>query len=687
MNMKRKKKAPVFLRSLFISILVFSLSILSFFIPLTTRLDFLLYDYAMRLTSSFTHPSDAISLVLLDQESIDWALQEKGWNWPWPREAYGDIVRYFNLANAASLTFDVLFTEPSLYGNADDENFAQACRENGKVVHTFYYSDKNKPPLLPIPSIRQSAALLGDVTGTSDEDKVARRVKNFTTYNEEKIPSLGLAPLLAAGIAVETDRAENPKGQLLRFQENLERYVPYSASDILQSYYAIQRGDAPLLEVEQFAESFIFFGFFAPGLFDITATPISTAYPGVGVHVTQLDNYLQNSFIKEIPFILLALALLLSSFASILPIGIHEKLASNARYAKLSGLLTSLSFIFLIASYSLVYFFLFYKGVYVPLASFFVSLFLGFAISVIISYTQEGKQRRYIKNAFKQYLSPIVIEQLIANPDKLKLGGERRNLSIFFSDVQGFTSISEKLNPSDLTSLLNDYLSEMTDIILASGGTIDKYEGDAIIAFWNAPLDLENHAQAALEAAVKCQSKLDAMRPELEKRAGQVFLMRIGINTGEAVVGNMGSHSRFDYSMLGDSVNLAARLEGFNKQFDSYTMCSEATKNAAQRHGCRLRFRELGKAAVVGKSQAVRVFEPMTEVAYENKKQSIDIFEKALKAFYDGDFLAAKELFTSIAATDPPAKKYLEKIIFYENNPLSEEEKKNWEGIWVATTK
>ncbi|HBG36497.1 MAG TPA: hypothetical protein DDW88_05475, partial [Treponema sp.] len=144
MNMKRKKKAPVFLRSLFISILVFSLSILSFFIPLTTRLDFLLYDYAMRLTASFTHPSDAISLVLLDQESIDWALQEKGWNWPWPREAYGDIVRYFSLANAASLTFDVLFTEPSLYGNADDENFAQACRENGKVVHTFYYSDKNK---------------------------------------------------------------------------------------------------------------------------------------------------------------------------------------------------------------------------------------------------------------------------------------------------------------------------------------------------------------------------------------------------------------------------------------------------------------------------------------------------------------------------------------------------------------
>jgi adenylate cyclase len=227
----------------------------------------------------------------------------------------------------------------------------------------------------------------------------------------------------------------------------------------------------------------------------------------------------------------------------------------------------------------------------------------------------------------------------------------------------------------------------MTDIILASGGTIDKYEGDAIIAFWNAPLDLENHAQAALEAAVKCQSKLDAMRPELEKRAGQVFLMRIGINTGEAVVGNMGSHSRFDYSMLGDSVNLAARLEGFNKQFDSYTMCSEATKNAAQRHGCRLRFRELGKAAVVGKSQAVRVFEPMTEAAYEDKKQSIDIFEKALKAFYDGDFLAAKKLFASIAATDPPAKKYLEKIIFYENNPLSEEEKKNWEGIWVATTK
>jgi len=195
----------------------------------------------------------------------------------------------------------------------------------------------------------------------------------------------------------------------------------------------------------------------------------------------------------------------------------------------------------------------------------------------LIYYTTEGRQKAFIKSAFKQYLSPAVIEQIIVHPERLKLGGERRELSIFFSDLEGFTGLSEGLDPEALTNLLNVYLTAMTDIIQEEGGTVDKYEGDAIIAFWNAPLEQQDHAVRCVRAVLRCQAKLAEMRPKFKEIIGKDLKMRIGVNTGHAVVGNMGSHSRFDYTMIGDAVNLAARLEGINKQFGTYVLISEST--------------------------------------------------------------------------------------------------------------
>ncbi len=218
-------------------------------------------------------------------------------------------------------------------------------------------------------------------------------------------------------------------------------------------------------------------------------------------------------------------------------------------------------------------------GFWLPLMVQEAAVILAVAMGLLVNYATEGRQKKFIKNAFKQYLSPAVIEQLIQHPERLQLGGERKVLSIFFSDLQGFTSISEGLAPEDLTVLLNEYLSAMTDIIQAEGGTVDKYEGDAIIAFWNAPLDIPDHAQRVVRAALECQRTLAEMRPAIRSRIGKDLLMRIGINTGPAVVGNLGSHTRFDYTMLGDAVNLAARLEGANKEFGTYTMISQATRD------------------------------------------------------------------------------------------------------------
>ncbi len=241
------------------------------------------------------------------------------------------------------------------------------------------------------------------------------------------------------------------------------------------------------------------------------------------------------------------------------------------------------------------------RGFWLPLLAPAAAAALALIGGVLLNYAVEGRQKRYIRSAFRQYLSEAVIAQLVADPSRLTLGGEQRTLSIFFSDLQGFTGISEKLNPRELTSLLNEYLSAMTDIIQDAGGTVDKYEGDAIIAFWNAPLPLADHAARAVRAALLCQARLADIRPDLKARYGSELRMRIGVNTGPVVVGNMGSHNRFNYTILGDAANLASRLEGINKQFGTFTLISEATQaELAVAAENEIAVRELGRVAVVG---------------------------------------------------------------------------------------
>ena len=666
------------------------------------------YDSRMVRTASSHGPSDEIAVVLLDQDSLDWAQQELGWSWPWPRSAYGDIVSYFNLGGAASLAFDVLFTEPSVYGPQDDQAFAQACAEYGRVVQTVYFEASQgwdslwkeafpQPPLqndlaqasaissdedllFPIDSIATSAAVLGNITGSSDWDKVIRRAKAYRPYQSYLVPTLGVAPLFAAGEDGPDPDLEPKNGRLLRFQPSLDSYVPYSAGQILQSYYAIQAGQEPLLESDMFQDMYVFFGFYAPGLFDICTTPMSAVYPGVGVHITQLDNYLQDSFLSPTTFPVEVALVVVLAFLGAVPLSLAEIFRLHKLNVVVSVAWVAIfCLLFVVLSYGV-----FAAGFVLPMMPPLVALVLAFFSAMVVSYRQEGRQRRYLKSAFRHYLSPAVIDTLIAHPESLVLGGERRHISIFFSDVQGFTSISERLSPEELTSLLNDYLSQMTDILLESGGTIDKYEGDAIIAFWNAPVELPDHGRRAVEAMIHCQEKLAQLRLELEQRAGGPFHMRVGINTGDAVVGNMGSSSRFDYTMLGDSVNLAARLEGLNKQFGTYSMCSAASKEEAQEFGTELCFRELARVAVVGKKEAVTVFEPMTSTEYVGRQAVLEAFSQGLQLFYQGKFQEALEAFSAIQKEDAPAAHYVVKCRELLENPP---DLSSWEGVWVATSK
>jgi adenylate cyclase len=227
---------------------------------------------------------------------------------------------------------------------------------------------------------------------------------------------------------------------------------------------------------------------------------------------------------------------------------------------------------------------------------------------------------------------------------------------------------------------LNDYLTAMTDIIIEERGTVDKYEGDAIIAFWNAPLDVPDHGERAVRAALRCQEMLAELRPEFENRFHCLIKMRIGLNSGSAVVGNFGSHTKFDYTMLGDAVNLAARLEGTNKQFGTYTMISEFTRKLI---GDGFFVREIGRVMVVGKKEPVTVYEPMGEKEFKNRKKALQSFDTGLRLFYEGRFQKARDVFSSLSERDPASESYLRYCEYLMEHPPGD----GWQGIWQMESK
>jgi adenylate cyclase len=296
--------------------------------------------------------------------------------------------------------------------------------------------------------------------------------------------------------------------------------------------------------------------------------------------------------------------------------------------------------------------------------------------ATLLNYGVEGRQRRFIKGVFRHYLSPEVIERIIENPGLLSLGGEKREITSFFSDLAGFTSISERLTPEALVSFLNEFLSEMTDIILAHGGTLDKYEGDAIIAFWNAPLNQPDHASRACRAAVACQARLAELAERWTAKAGRPLTMRVGLNSGPAVVGNMGSARRFDYTAMGDTINLAARLEGACKIYGVAVLAGEETYERVREEAAA---RLIDRVRVVGKRQPVSIYEiaGLRDGLAADRVRLLESFERARAAFLRREWDAAAALFGSLA-DDRPSAVYLERCRLFRETPPPAD----WDGVF-----
>jgi adenylate cyclase len=276
----------------------------------------------------------------------------------------------------------------------------------------------------------------------------------------------------------------------------------------------------------------------------------------------------------------------------------------------------------------------------------------------------EGRDKRRIKGAFAKYLSPDVVNEIAEDPEALRLGGQKRPLTILFSDLSGFTTLSERMEPEQLVALLNEYLDDMTQVVLEEGGTLDKYIGDAVMAFWNAPKAYEDHADRALRTAITMQHHMDALNRRWGNVAGEGDLkVRIGIHTGEVVVGNLGGEGRFSYSAVGDAVNLAARLEPANKTYDTLTMISEAT--LASVDPARYRVRELDTIAVKGKSEPSKVYELLEAAGVAlpvGKEQALRRYDQGMAAYKRHEWQEAKSHFEAALAASPddgPSRLYV----------------------------
>lgn len=424
-------------------------------------------------------------------------------------------------------------------------------------------------------------------------------------------------------------------------------------------------------------DKIVIVGATATALGDIKATPFDPLYPGVEIQATVIDNVLHQNFLSKPVWALTFDLLYLIAFGVLLTF-IFFKMKP------ITGLLTCI----LVAGAQFVFshWMFTHKGIWVTDAFPFLENIFIFSALTIYGYLTEKKERSFIENTFGKYMSPKVIDKLLEDPSGLNLGGEEKELTAFFTDLGGFTTFSEQLSAEELVNLLNEYLSEMTEILLKHEGTLDKYDGDAIKAFFGAPVYFKDHAKRACWVAIEMQERLSTLREEWEKEKRPQLSMRIGINTGMMVVGNMGSKNRMNYGMNGDSVNLAARLEGANKEYGTLTLISESTYIQAKDF---IEAREIDYVRVLGRTHPVRIYELLGKKGFlDNPVLSIlPLYNEGLKFYKESKWKEAVTYFNKALEkypADGPSLTLLKRCQLLQQDSKMEKE---WDGIYSISSK
>ncbi len=478
-----------------------------------------------------------------------------------------------------------------------------------------------------------------------------------------KIAEFGVEAIEVENIRIPTDE----RGQIfVNYRGKGETFPHIPVTDILNDR----------VPIDLIKDKIVMVGATAVGIYDLRVTPFSNVFPGLEIHANIVDNVLSKDFLRQPDWIAIFNIMAIIIAGTILGLSLPRL---GVVFGSVSAGALFLGYILLCQ-----YFFS-YKGLILNLVypiSVIVLIYVGITVH---KYIVESSQKRFIKDAFSTYLAPSVVKQIIDSPEKLVLGGEERDITAFFSDVQGFTSIAEKLTAPELVELLNEFLTEMTDIILNFEGTLDKFEGDAIIAFFGAPNYLENHADTACRACIEMQKKLVTLRAKWKSEAKPELMMRIGLCSGPAVVGNMGSKNRMDYTMMGDTVNTAARLESVNKIYGIYTLIGETTYKALDSG---ILTREIDSINVVGKIEPVSVYQLLGHVEdFDNQMvETINLYTKGLDIYRKQDWNKAIDYFNSALKINPkdgPSQTMIARCNEFKINPPG----KDWNGAYTMKVK
>jgi len=687
----------------------FSLSPPKFSDMLLQRLNYLAYDLRLNLQlTSHATPKNPIVIVDIDEKS----LQTIG-RWPWSRDKLATLVDSLYQQGVTVIAFDMLFPELE---QGKDDIFAQALsREKNKSILGIYFSGQQKPPIgsLPlnglsitvprllvpemisytanIPILQNAAGTGGAISVSPDQDGTIRRYNLLQRYQNKLYPALALEAvrlyLLENNVTYETalvgDMSVIDNIKLGNTQFNTDEqgrvFIPYLGPSKTFVYYSASDIMNHLIPPHQLENALVFVGTSAVGLGDIRSTPVESVYPGVEIHANVAEALLKDRFPYVpawIPGAQFALLVLLSILLSVL-------------FARTGPLwIISISFILIITLFfSSLWLWEFTEIVFPIVLSTFLVITLGI-FNMTYGFFLESKRRDEIKKVFEQYVPSGHVDEILKDPKAFDMfEGERKVMSVLFMDIRNFTGISEKMSIVELKKLLNFFLTEMTSVIFKNGGTIDKYVGDMIMAFWGAPLKDEQHAQHAILAALDMIQTTDALQKKLSDMHLPLVKIGVGINTGMMDVGDMGSKYRRAYTVLGDSVNLASRLESLTKFYGVKIICSESSLLSwiplEQLPHSEYVFRLLDKVRVKGKLTGVKIYEPLGLKAALDPHilESIEYYNKALHCYCTKDFIAAQKMFTNLKNNFPETQLYniyLNRIETFLQHPPTAD----WDGIW-----
>ncbi len=536
---------------------------------------------------------------------------------------------------------------------------------------------------MSMPVLMEAANSAGFVSFIPEHDGVIRRIPLIQSYKDYLFPPFSLQLIKeATGLNLFAHLLSQRVGEislggrsipvseegdfLINFFGPSKTFSYFSATDVLHKK----------INPNRLKNKIVLIGATATAIHDLHTTPYGPLMPGVEVHANVIENILLDKFIQRPAWVPLFDA------AMILAPG----LLIGALALSLKAFGTAVLLVLGLVGFCTLDFYLFWvEGLWInTVYPIFSQLFVYFGIT-LYRFAFEEKEKRFIKEAFSQYLAPTVVDRLVNDPSLLKLGGERRVITAFFSDIAGFSSISEKMTPEDLVDLLNVYLTEMTQILMGQEGTVDKFEGDAIIAFFGAPISFKDHARRACWAALEMQDRLAELRKQWKEEGKPELFMRIGINTGTVVIGNLGSTSRMDYTMMGDSVNLASRLEGVNKQYYTEIIISQFTYEEAKDF---IQVRELDLIRVVGKEQPIKIFELLgkKDEMKESIRKILPFYNEGLRHYQNQNWDEGIECFEkalNVDENDGPALTYFERCLTFQMHPPP----KNWDGVFSVRTK